>query len=91
MDESIKHGVVGIILAFVFGAAYILEMKLNDIQKEGHVRDRELATLKHNYEVKVQNLEFKLSSLKTTMKGLTEKIGMQNPLSGTSKPPVFYL
>jgi hypothetical protein len=69
MDESIKHVVIGITLAFVVGAAYILEMKLNDVYRDGLNRDKELSFLK----VKVEYAE---SELKTALESVNNEISL---------------
>lgn len=90
MDESIKHGVIGIILAFTLGAAYIFERRLNDVYREGLARERDLWFLKHrneDFKVKVESLEGELSSLKTAMRELADEIKRMNSTPpGKDKP-----
>jgi uncharacterized coiled-coil protein SlyX len=79
MDESIRQGVVGITLAFVVGAAYILEMKLNDVYREGFNRDKELSYVKQRneeLEVKVETSESELSSLKTAVESSNAELSL---------------
>jgi hypothetical protein len=82
MDENqtVMHVVVGITLAFVMGAAYILEMKLSDVYREGLHRDRELSFLKHKneeLEVKVETSESELSFLKNALQTEVESCNVE--------------
>ncbi|XP_062613155.1 perlucin-like protein isoform X2 [Saccostrea cucullata] len=55
--DLIRNCIAGALIAFVFGAAYVFEARLNGVIKEVNKQNKELLSLKLNHQTKVEKLE----------------------------------
>lgn len=69
-NRTLKHCVLGVLITFVFGAAYIFEMRLNILYKEVHKREEQR---NRDSETKVDQLE-KMQNEISHMKKLMEEV-----------------
>ncbi|XP_062578678.1 C-type lectin lectoxin-Lei1-like isoform X2 [Saccostrea cucullata] len=78
--DSIKHCIAGLVIAFVFGAAYIFEERLSDIYKEVKKRNEELSIIRltnKHLKTKVDTLE-EFSEATGNKEFVTEKKTIEN-------------
>ncbi|XP_062586383.1 uncharacterized protein LOC134247983 [Saccostrea cucullata] len=67
--STLRHCLIGIAIAFIFGYAYVIEMRYSELHSEIKIRDAELASMKQ----KTKDLESKVETFERKYKRCEDK------------------